>query len=379
MRIRVISFTNQGEQLASRIRECLPEEPVTLHRKPEQGVAAWAGEQFRDHCALIFVGACGIAVRAVAPWVKDKLSDSPVLVVDEEGRYVIPLLSGHVGGANELARLLASRLGAVPVVTTATDIRGKFAVDVFAQKNGLRIVDREGIVQVSSKVLRGETIIVAAELPEGTDRRPSEDQGLSASQPSEDQRLPASRPSEDQRLSAAQPPEGIRLVWLRPGQLLDEKADVLISERADMPEQADRAVLRLKPRDYVLGIGCRKGKTEAEISALAEAGLARLGISWDDVAAVASIDRKQDEPGLCSLTRARRIPFVTFSEEQLQAVEGVFHGSPFVAQTVGVDNVCERAALAACGHGGVLVLEKQAENGVTLAVAKRPRQIRWEW
>ncbi len=368
MRISVISFTNQGEQLAVRIRECLPEEPVTLHRKPEQGVAAWAGEQFRDHCALIFVGACGIAVRAVAPWVKDKLSDSPVLVVDEEGRYVIPLLSGHVGGANELARLLASRLGAVPVVTTATDIRGKFAVDVFAQKNGLRIVDREGIVQVSSKVLRGETIIVAAELPEGTAGRLSKNQGLSASQP-----------SDDQRLSAAQPPEGIRLVWLRPGQLLEEKADVLISERADMPEQADRAVLRLKPRDYVLGIGCRKGKTEAEISALAEAGLARLGISWEDVAAVASIDRKQDEPGLCSLTRARRIPFVTFSEEQLQTVEGVFHGSPFVAQTVGVDNVCERAALAACGDGGALVLEKQAENGVTLAVAKRPRQIRWEW
>ncbi len=351
---------------------------MTLHRKPEQGVAAWAGEQFRDHCALIFVGACGIAVRAVAPWVKDKLSDSPVLVVDEEGRYVIPLLSGHVGGANELARLLASRLGAVPVVTTATDIRGKFAVDVFAQKNGLRIVDREGIVQVSSKVLRGETIIVAAELPEGTDRRPSEDQGLSASQPSEDQRLPASRPSEDQGLSAAQPPEGIRLVWLRPGQLLEEKADVLISERADMPEQADRAVLRLKPRDYVLGIGCRKGKTEAEISARQRPvwrGWGSPGRMWPPWPPLTGNRTSR----ACSLTRARRIPFVTFSEEQLQAVEGVFHGSPFVAQTVGVDNVCERAALAACGHGGALVLEKQAENGVTLAAAKRPRQIRWEW
>lgn len=369
MKISVISFTEQGEGLAARIRDCLREERVTLYRKPEQGVAAWAGEQFGNHCALIFVGACGIAVRAVAPWVKDKLSDSPVLVVDERGQYVIPLLSGHVGGANELAVSLAWRLGAVPVVTTATDVNGRFAVDVFARKNGFRIVNRDGIVKVSAKALRGETIVVLAE-QSGERVWPQEpDRGQDADG-SQEGKCPA---------AAAQPPAGIRLLCLRPGEVPEQKADVLISPQADRPERQDWAVLRLKPREYILGVGCRKGKAKEEIGALIEAGLRGLGITWEDIAAVASIDRKKEEPGICALAEEHRIPFLTFSEEQLQAVKGAFHGSAFVAQTVGVDNVCERAALAACGDGGELVLEKQAENGATLAAAKRSWRIRWEW
>lgn len=101
--------------------------------------------------ALIFIGACGIAVRAIAPWIMDKLHDSPVLVADEMGKYVIPLLSGHVGGANELAVRLAGALGAIPVITTATDLHDSFAVDIFAKRNDLRICNREGIAKVSAK------------------------------------------------------------------------------------------------------------------------------------------------------------------------------------------------------------------------------------
>lgn len=96
-------------------------------------LSAWAGEQMAARHALIFIGACGIAVRAIAPWIMDKLHDSPVLVADEMGKYVIPLLSGHVGGANELAVRLAGALGAIPVITTATDLHDSFAVDIFAK------------------------------------------------------------------------------------------------------------------------------------------------------------------------------------------------------------------------------------------------------
>lgn len=117
----------------------------------QESVSVWAGEQMAAHHALVFVGACGIAVRAIAPWITDKLHDSPVLVMDEQGQYVIPLLSGHVGGANELAVRLAGELGAVPVITTATDLHGSFAVDLFAKRNDLWIHNREGIARVSAK------------------------------------------------------------------------------------------------------------------------------------------------------------------------------------------------------------------------------------
>ena len=118
-------------------------------------VSDWAGERMRRRRAMLFIGACGIAVRSIAPHLKDKLSDSPVLVMDELGKYVIPVLSGHIGGANRLALLLAERMGAEPIITTATDLNGSFAVDLFARENGLRIMERRKIAEVSSKVLSG--------------------------------------------------------------------------------------------------------------------------------------------------------------------------------------------------------------------------------
>ena len=104
----------------------------------------------------MFVGAAGIAVRLIAPWVQDKLKDPAVLVIDEQGRYAIPILSGHVGGCNELAEAAAQILGAEPVITTATDLRQAFAVDVFATENELVISDRELAKQISAAELRGE-------------------------------------------------------------------------------------------------------------------------------------------------------------------------------------------------------------------------------
>ena len=139
----VISFTEKGAELAEKIKRLskeqqLPSEIHTYHgRKQVENLNAWTKEQFSLRNAIIFIGACGIAVRTIAPFLKDKLTDSPVLVLDEAGNYVIPLLSGHVGGANEIALLLAELLGAVPVITTATDINNAFAIDVFAKKHDL--------------------------------------------------------------------------------------------------------------------------------------------------------------------------------------------------------------------------------------------------
>ena len=124
----------------------------------EGGLSAWTGAEFQRSDALIFVGACGITVRAIAPFVQDKFHDPAVLCVDEAGTFVIPILSGHVGGANRLAEFVAGGIGAVPVVTTATDVERKFAVDVFAKDHGLVITDRVLAKRISADILAEEPV-----------------------------------------------------------------------------------------------------------------------------------------------------------------------------------------------------------------------------
>ena len=121
----------------------------------------WAGKYFRQAESLVFVGACGIAVRAIAPHITDKMTDPAVVVVDEAGRFVIPILSGHVGGANELARKIAAFLHAVPVITTATDVNGLPAVDEWSVKNDCAIENPGAVKDVSSRVLEGLPVGVA--------------------------------------------------------------------------------------------------------------------------------------------------------------------------------------------------------------------------
>ena len=112
---------------------------------------------------MIFIGAAGIAVRTIAPFLKDKLHDPFVIVIDENGDYVIPILSGHVGRANEYARKIAVFLNAQAVITTATDVSHCFAADLFAQKNNYVIQNKEGIARVSAKTLAHQNVTVRCE------------------------------------------------------------------------------------------------------------------------------------------------------------------------------------------------------------------------
>lgn len=171
--LSVISFTENGKRLSRVIKETMGHMEVTLYTKhgSSQGqeceiqllpvdtsVGMWAKTQMEQGSAMVFIGACGIAVRAVAPYITDKLHDCPVLVMDELGKYVIPVLAGHIGGANQLACQLAEKTGAQPVITTATDLNGKFAVDLFAKRNRLFIEDSRGIGSVSARALEGKLI-----------------------------------------------------------------------------------------------------------------------------------------------------------------------------------------------------------------------------
>lgn len=370
MKVSIISFTLKGIELSLKIKKAFSgetEEDLCLYTKcshaekslterkltekdlvesglsyVEQPLTEWTGEQMKKRRSLLFIGACGIAVRAIAPFLTDKLNDVPVLVMDEQGRFVIPVLAGHVGGANELAVSLAERMGSTPVITTATDLNHCFAVDLFARRNALHIVNKDGIAKVSSRILAGEEVTMAVE--EGHFRE--EEAGI---------------PGEKRLLEEINVPEGIRLVST------ESLADVLVAPAS----YGQGRLLTLRPKEYVIGIGCKRGKAAEQIDHFVNRALKESGISMEQVAAFASIDRKKDEEGILWMSSHYGIPFVTYSAEELQQVEGTFHASEFVKSQVGVDNVCERAALRFSGPNGILITGKQAEDGITAAIVKR--------
>ena len=344
MKLSIISFTENGILLSEKIAKLPHEAECAIYTKcgayckegrtvefVTESIGEWAKEQFEERNALLFIGACGIAVRAIAPHITDKLHDSPVLVMDENGQYVIPLLSGHVGGANELAVFIAEKTGAEPVITTATDINNKFAIDLFAKKNGLTIVNKDGIAKVSSKILAGKRITISVEY--------------------------------GHLKKGVKLPNGIELIEYPPLQ----KVDVVITSE---DREFETAIL-LRPKEYGIGVGCRKGKEADRVEKFIMNHLQKAGISLEQVFGMASIDVKKDEPGLLAFSRKNRLNFITYTVEDLLRAEGEFHTSEFVKTQVGVDNVCERAALNMCGTKGKLIYEKQAEDGMTIAIAKR--------
>ena len=385
--ISIISFTQTGKRLSEKIARILSEDveiqtaksEVHLYTKYEAcmsdnlnssipfvktSVREWAGEQMQKRNALLFIGACGIAVRAVAPFITDKMHDAPVLVMDEAGKYIIPILSGHMGGANELANHIAGITGAEPVITTATDINQKFAVDLFAKRNGLYIVNKDGIVKVSSKVLAGNEITMSIETGHYEKYMPSDEMGFVTYLP--DGVELTAYPPEGAGLEEY-PTEGVRLVAYPP----TETVDIVVTSESVM---FDTAIL-LKPREYIIGIGCKSGKSADEIDNFLTKKINELGISITQILAVSSISQKRDEQGIIEWCQKEGLPFFTYTAEELKEIEGNFTESAFVKAQVGVDNVCERAALRACGEAGKLIMPKCAENGMTLAIAKREWKV----
>ena len=319
MRIKVLYFTDKGKALAERLKVGLTGHDTVVVPKGVP-LAFVCGDAFADNEALVFIGAAGIAVRAIAPFVKDKLKDPPVVVMDENGSFVIPILSGHVGGANSLALELAEVTGAQPVITTATDVSGAFSVDVFAKENGLRIANREGIAKVSASALEGKPVTICIK-----DYPPA------------------------------------------------EPVDVLIADEEAADSLKGTAKIVLCPKKYAVGMGCRRGKSFEELRAFAEEVLRDNGIDLSDAGCIATRDVKKDEEGMKRLSQAWRMPLITFEAGMLAKAEGEFSHSDTVLEKVGVDNVCERAAVLAAGRGSQIRVKKTARDGMTIAVAERKK------
>lgn len=326
--IAYLAFTERGRMLAQLLCDTLGGE-VSCTR---DGVSLrdWTAAQFSTARALVYVGATGIAVRAVAPHLKSKAGDPAVVAVDESGSFAIPLASGHLGGANELAGEIARVCGATPVITTATDVNGAFAVDDWARTQGCAVVGTERIKAVSGKLLAGGQIAVRSAFP-----------------------------------IRGEPPEGVMLTK-------DGEPDVWVDARA-------HDGLVVVPRTLVLGVGCRRGTTWEAFEARFADFCRIYGILPEAIRSAATIDLKEKEEGLLTFCARRGWKMSLFSAAKLSAVEGALTASAFVEEVTGVDNVCERAALLAAGASGELLIGKFAGEGITFAVSQNPEFVDLRW
>lgn len=358
--IALVAVTRRGVEQARLLRRRLRAGEV--HRPAHYGPAehgwevAFAGalseqipELFRRYRQLVFFLAAGAVTRLIGPCLGSKETDPGVVAVDEAGRFVIPLLSGHKGGANAFARTVAGCLGATPVITTASDVIGGLSLDALEETFCWTAEPRERLKPVARALVDGEPVVVVQEVG-------------SAGCWLDELELPAN-------VTVVRDAAGLAnracacLVWI---------TDRLVKDGGGIE---DERVLWYRPRSLVLGVGCERGISAAALEDGLERFLREHGFSRASIATLASVDLKADEQGLLELAQRRGWQTWFCSAEELAAVPGVPNPSEVVARCVGTPGVAEPAALLVAGTDRLLV-EKQvvrsplAPQRMTFALAR---------
>ncbi len=340
-RTAVYGLTPQGAHLAGRLAHALrgelylPESLAFEHSaRPFLGLLRAVDRTFAQYERHVFVAAAGIVVRAVAPHLQTKDRDPAVVVLDTDGRFAVSLLSGHLGGANELAREVARITNGTPVITTATDTAGVPSWDLLAVEKNLVIADLEAVKGLNMAVLRGEPVSVSD---------PEDRLGLKADR---DKTLAELLRVDENALPAGAP--SVTVTW---------KAS---------PAQGPECLV-LHPRCLVAGVGCNRGTSSGEILGLMESVFSAHGLARASLCGLATIEAKQDEAGILEAAEALGVPVAFYSADALQGLE-VPTPSKTVKHHMGVESVCEAAAMKRAGGGRILVSKVRSRNA-TLAIA----------
>ncbi len=384
-----------GAEIITKVKcEALPE--VSMR----ETVKACVDTYFGQVDAIVFVTASGIAVRSVAEHLAHKSEDPAIVCMDECGKHVISLVSGHAGGANALTQMLADVIWATPVITTATDVEGSFSIDDYAREHNLVVTDWTKAKAISAEVLATGAEPVWIEEPavtQGEEKRACEirkeqkSTGIDVGKIENDgckNEVDGCENGIDgckNRVDGCGNRINVQRLQIGSHQVVITPQDVSV----------DVQTLQLIPRCIVAGVGCKKGTPVDKIEHAVQDAFAKAGLRMEALCAVVSIDLKKEEAGLLEFCETRNVPFETYAAEELQAVPGTYSASEFVSGVTGVDNVCERSAVKyASEHGmnqgeqllgrqakhgellirkqaqdGEMLLRKQAYGGVTVALA----------
>lgn len=339
MKLAALAVTENGARIANRIKDNLGDEVEVFTPPQAEADRPWLStlvdNVFPKYDGLVFISAVGIAVRMLAPHIKDKVNDPAVVVVDDTGAFSVSLLSGHIGGANDLARKVADAVGAMPVITTATDLSGKPAIDLFMKDLGLKTDNIDGLKRISSGILRGESACIFADIPLGR----WGDRSRSA--------------------YSVRPLKQLD----KYGKAYDHIVVVVKDQIVDIGEDA----LILKTRRIFAGIGCQKGVSPAEVKRATKKALASTSLHAHNIKGIASIDIKEEEQALFEAAKHFNVNVSLYPAKELDDVAPSI--SDFVKDKVGAGGVCEPAAILA-SKGGKLIFPKTVFGKVTVALAE---------
>lgn len=334
----ILPVTGAGLKLALKIKKGFPGAHLyTPADLKDGGLKKAAKEAWRTRTSIVFISASGIAVRTIAPFIKDKATDPAVVFMDEAGRFVVSLLSGHLGGANSLAQEIARLIGATPVISTATDLKGLPCIEDIAKGFSFAIEDTRGIKRVNSEILKGGRVIVV----DGDTQRLSAIKAAFRNGPFAFRKTV---------------PEGSKGVV------------VIVTASTKTPSSI---FLVLRPRELALGIGCGKGVKRKEIKEAVDKAFKEAGLSTASIAKVATIDIKSNEQGLLSYARSSGLEIEFLSANGLEKRMRGLKSSRFVLDTTGAGGVAEPSALISSG-GKTLCIRKKKIGRVTIAAARVP-------
>ncbi len=282
--------------------------------------------KYKNH---IFITSTGIAIRCIAPYILSKYKDPAVVVLDQKAKFCISLLSGHIGGANKLAKEVAHVTGAVPVITTATDVEDLPAVDVIAKEKNMNIENPSAIKRINRAIVERETLQVF-----DPEKRLGGLKGITyvsvAEESSWDENIP-----------------GIWVYWKN--------------------TNPSKNKLVLHPKCLVVGIGCNRGTSFEEIIGLIKDTFKDYGLSLMSIKALATVEEKGEEEGIKKTAKSLNVELILFSSKELSYIK-VPNPSFCVKKHIGIWSVCEAAAIAGSNMGRLIVPKKKTQN-TTIAVA----------
>ncbi len=337
----IVAITEKGKKLAKIFQKLFPDSEIFT---PDKNITEVFNHIFKKYKNIIAIMATGIVVRKIAGLLKSKTVDPAVVVTDENGKFAISLISGHLGGANELARYIASKTGAVPVITTATDVNGKFAIDLLPYETGWEIANPEMIKVINSGILKN--------LPVATN---------------------ISSEFFKNCLSGCNSNCFENFIFFKnENEVLKSnvKLKVIVSSRTDLSGD----FLLFLPKNLYLGIGCNRGTELSEIEEVVFDTLRSLNRSFKAVNSISSFELKADEPALIEFGRKYNIKMNFYTKDELNSVAEFYQPSDYLIKNIGVKGVCEPSAILSakkdmkgCFKRRTLLAKKKTGN-VTIAV-----------
>lgn len=340
-KIAILSITQNGKKLGLKIKKEILNAHLYYVKKDaiekesnviyiNKKLKEFVPDIFNEYDYIIFIMACGIVVRAIAPLLENKFLDPAILVCDEKGKNVISLLSGHIGGANEMTLYISSLIDSNPVITTATDINNKSSLDMIAKSLNAHIYDfRNKVLKINSKLVNNEQVNLFMDGDYNIDTR-----GFNICNKNEINNL-----------------EDV----------------VVISNKKNLNIEND-SIIKVVPKDIVIGIGCKRNTDKEHMINSLSDFLHEHNIDINSIKEIGSIDIKKDEEALINLSKYLNIPFKTFTVKEISKFDDLYEKSDWVKQNVGVYSVAEPVTHLL--SDGNLIIKKHKYNGITFSVGR---------